>query len=366
MLRGDHATILYGGGEAAEDLEPLAPAEMYRVALELRQRGMIRDRFSGYGDVLVLPPLAVVELGPALATAMAPLAGPRADEPPQAFQLAVATALFAADEPSITKSGLVHAAAITKLERRLADAAPWVRTLPHAAQTLRRLGVLTHATVGDRVVLTFDPDRADETFTSGPFELSLASLPTGEGTHPHARVFAHLRTVARQQPSGSASMLDLLRAPMPLPRTTSWADDAPQFDGWQVAMLVLDLVGFGLAERASADGEPVRLRPTTPPAHHGTGRFIVQPSLEVLVPWEVPPHRVARLAAVADLETADRVCRYRLTRTSVLRGVRLLGGGAQVIAFLEEGSGAPVAQNVAATIAGWAGQQRVLRPPTAT
>lgn len=361
VLAGEQASlhaILYGEHAIAT---VLPAGEVYRGVIELRRHGLCRERFSAFSDTEVLPPLAAVVLEPALARVAAPLAAPVDAAPPWAFRLAVAAAVFASDEPALTKSGQVHAAALTKLAKRLEASAPWVRRLPDALPTLRRLGCLKPVGAGSRVVLALDAAQAEDALATPPLSLALASLPMGEGVHLHVQALAHLRAVAGRQPTGTASVLELAAAPIAVPRKSSWADHDPRLDAWQLVMLLLDLVDHGLAERASAPGEPLRLRPATPP-QHGTGRWVVQPSLEVLVGWDVAPARVARLAAVADLEVADRVCRYRLTRTSVLRGVRLLGGGDAVVKVLEEGSGAPVAQNVAATVAGWAGQERVLRP----
>jgi len=364
VLAGEQASlheVLYGDHAVTAGLPA---SDVYRGVIELRRHGLCRERFAAFSDTEVLPPLAAVVLEPALARVAAPLTARPEAAPPWGFRLAVAAAVFASDEPALTKAGQVHAAALAKLAKRLDASAPWVRRLPDALPTLRRLGCLKPVGAGSRVVLTLDAAQAEDALATAPLPLALASLPMGEGVHLHVQVLAHLRAVARRHATGTASILELAATPVALPRKSSWADHDPRVDAWQLVMLLLDLVDHGLAERASAPGEPLRLRPATPPPpqQQPTGRWVVQPSLEILVGWDVAPSRVARLAAVADLEVADRVCRYRLTRTSVLRGVRLLGGGDAVVKALEEGSGTPVAQNVAATIAGWAGQERVLRP----
>lgn len=98
------------------------------------------------------------------------------------------------------------------------------------------------------------------------------------------------------------------------------------------------------------------------PAAHSTAPWVVQPNFEVLVPWDASPRRVARLGLCADLETVDRVCRFRLTAASVRRGLEALGATQDVVRLLEEGAGAPLAQNVKATILGWGGTERPMLP----
>ncbi|MBL9086200.1 MAG: hypothetical protein JNM10_03580, partial [Planctomycetia bacterium] len=362
VLAGDHGVqqAVQTGNEVTPGLGYGAP--MHLALEELRLAGLIHGHdFDGRDGVpFLLPPLKRALLWPALDGRLAPLAEPSAPRPPPAFRLAVAAGLFATDEPALVRSGEIHSSAYNKLAKRFADREPWVARLVESVGELRTLGVLTDSTVGPRTTLTLSRDGSSRAFARPPLEVALAGLPRPP-THYHLEVFTHLRTVAKRQPDGAASIRELASLPIVLRTEAMPYDYRPPLDGAGLTDVLRQLVDRGLADRTSPDGAPVRLRPLDDRAVHGTGRFVVLPSLEVLVGWDVAPATVAALAAVADLETVDRVCRYRLTRNSVARGVRLLGDGNAVRRLLEEGSGQPVSQNVEMTIAGWAGAVRILR-----
>ena len=358
VLRGDRASSRPGDGPDTTP-EVLALWEIDRSVAELRDRGLLRDRLTGYGSIEIFPPLATLRLLSAIDRHLAPLDDP-APRPPLAFRLAVAGAIFAADEVPLTQSGTVHAGATGRLSRRLETSAPWVRDLPLCAPMLQRVGVLRAVTIGERVVLRLDPAAAAVALSLPPRDLGMAGLPTGNGAFPHARVLAHVRALAASSPQGTVTIMALLDTPLPEP--TSWADSFSNLDSLQFLHLLLDLAFHELVELAGGDGPDRTFRETSPAAAPATTPFVVQPSLDVLVPWDASPSAVVQLAAIADLEAADRVCRFQLTRASVTRGVALLGSREAVVRVLEAGSGRPLAQNVRATLAGWTDQAHTLRP----
>jgi hypothetical protein len=121
-----------------------------------------------------------------------------------------------------------------------------------------------------------------------------------------------------------------------------------------VTLAMLDLARF------EEGGPPLRLR-TAAPAPHGTAPWIVQPSFDVLVPWDAPPLRVALLGLFADVESVDRVCRFRLTLASVGRGAASFDEPARVLEILAEGANGALPPNVRTTVAGWLERAKRLR-----
>jgi hypothetical protein len=82
--------------------------------------------------------------------------------------------------------------------------------------------------------------------------------------------------------------------------------------------------------------------------------LVVQPNFEVLV-LDALAHLdlVARLDAFADSHSLDRAAVYRLTRTSIVRGLAAGWTEERIVATLEGAAGAELPQNVRHTIADW-------------
>lgn len=84
-------------------------------------------------------------------------------------------------------------------------------------------------------------------------------------------------------------------------------------------------------------------------------RVYVEPNFDVMVPSGIHPGVLWEIDSIADLVKADQMMIFRLTRSSVYRAVRDGLGAGRIIRFLEEHSGSPLPQNVAYSIAQWAG-----------
>jgi hypothetical protein len=80
---------------------------------------------------------------------------------------------------------------------------------------------------------------------------------------------------------------------------------------------------------------------------------IIQPTMEILVPMNFDPVDHLRFGEIADIEKADKVSIYRVTRESVIRGLRYGWTLESMEEFLERVSKHKIADNVHKTIKGW-------------
>ncbi len=218
---------------------------------------------------------------------------------------------------------------------------------------MRRHDVLVRVARASRDELTLDVPVADAFFARDAEAFALLAVAAGGGADLTLRTLTVLRD--RRAPAAGYTLTELHRRVGTLP--AGERRGAAPDDRSLTANVAANLHAFGLAERV--DGPPTRVR-ARPVAAHGRGAFVVQPSFDVLVPWDAPPARVALLGAVADLEAVDRVCRFHITLASVRRGHDLLHHGAAVLDVLRAGSAHPLPENVEATIAGWVGRTREL------
>ncbi len=81
--------------------------------------------------------------------------------------------------------------------------------------------------------------------------------------------------------------------------------------------------------------------------------IIIQPTMEILVPIDFDPVDHLNIGEIADIEKADTVSIYRITRASVLRGLKNGWTLEKILQFLDRISKHTVADNVAKTIKGW-------------
>jgi len=81
--------------------------------------------------------------------------------------------------------------------------------------------------------------------------------------------------------------------------------------------------------------------------------IIIQPTMEILVPMDFDPVDHLNIGEIADIEKADTVSIYRITKASVLRGLKNEWALGKIRNFLDRISKHTVADNVAKTIKGW-------------
>jgi hypothetical protein len=313
-----------------------------------------------------------IDMLPCLRETLAPIARAREmkqisatgeGEAPLGFCLAVATGLAASERLLVRGDGELYATSSKRIEKRLGSTGLAGLSPEAALHVLTGLGVLTLRDEGGSRLLGVEASALAPVFGLDPEALAHRALWGHGGASTELWTLARLRFAAgaaRAKGEARGATLDAIAAArIPSPHASGrWSPlDSP--DPWDLLASLRTLLLAGLAE-ASPDGQELRFRPRLATAH-GAAHAVVQPSFDVLVPWDAPPLQVARLGLFADLEQMDRVCRYRLSPASVGRGSELLGGGAAILAHLEELSGAALPQNVRVTLAGWAGSQSPVR-----
>ncbi|MBL9086203.1 MAG: hypothetical protein JNM10_03595 [Planctomycetia bacterium] len=317
---------------------------------KLLELGLAREF---HGLVVVLPPLAEALGAEADEAALAGLATFSRETAPWAFTAAIVAAAVTAESPAVTRSGGMHSASSRKLEKRLGGPSVFGRSLAATLALLRRQDVLVRVPRPSREELTLDVPAAEACFARDAEAFALLAVAGAGSTDVTLRALAALRD--RRAPAAGYTLTELHRR-LGVLAVGDRRGAAPD-DRSLTANVAANLIAFGLAERI--EGPPTRLR-ARPVTAHGRGAFVVQPSFDVLVPWDAPPARVALLGAVADLVAVDRVCRFHLSLASVRRGHDLLHHGAAVLDVLRAGSAHPLPENVEATIAGWIGRTREL------
>jgi len=88
------------------------------------------------------------------------------------------------------------------------------------------------------------------------------------------------------------------------------------------------------------------------------GRVVVQPNFVILAMEPINDQVLVDLDRFADASSGERVTSYEMTRASVYRGQRQGWHAAEILAFLEQHQGMPVASNVRRTLEEWELQHR--------
>ncbi|HOS96168.1 MAG TPA: helicase-associated domain-containing protein [Deltaproteobacteria bacterium] len=88
--------------------------------------------------------------------------------------------------------------------------------------------------------------------------------------------------------------------------------------------------------------------------HHYSEEAIIQPTMEILVPFDFDTVDLLNVGEVADLVQADMMSIYRLTRESVFRALQEGWSVERIMGFLERISRHSLPENVRVNIAGWA------------
>ncbi|HHY35022.1 MAG TPA: hypothetical protein GX510_05245 [Firmicutes bacterium] len=91
------------------------------------------------------------------------------------------------------------------------------------------------------------------------------------------------------------------------------------------------------------------------PEENFEDKIYVEPNFEVMVPSGIHPAVLWDIDFVADLVRADQMMIFKLSRTSVYRAVQHGIDPASLVRFLQAHSRSPLPQNVAYSIAHWAG-----------
>ncbi|WP_372631442.1 helicase-associated domain-containing protein [Cohnella sp.] len=115
------------------------------------------------------------------------------------------------------------------------------------------------------------------------------------------------------------------------------------------------LEALGWIERGTWQGQTV-IRRRMEPMSYDEGEespFILQPDGEILVPPDVGLATRWTLFDVAEMEKADELCVYRLTRRSCEEAFRLGYSLGEVLGVLERGGRAPVPEPVRAALRDW-------------
>jgi len=346
VLRGDRARPWpdpYGSRT-----DPLDDAAYGRAADALYRLGLAH---AVHQEIAVLPALARGLALTAEDYAVRSAAVVPDDAPPWPFVAALIAAAVTAEATTLTQREDLHATGRKKLEARLGGPGLYGRSVEAFTEILRQHRVLVPVARGARVVLTLSAPAARAYFGREAGDLSLCGVHAFGGGDLSLRTLAALRH--RTAAGGHARFAEVHGLASALAAVGRCPEAAA--DAWKTRLILANLVLFGLA--APAPGSPMCVRATTPPPH-GSTPFVVQPSFDVLVPWDASPARTALLGAVADLEAVDRVCRFRITDASVRRGVEVLGDGDAVVAVLRDGADRPLPDNVLATLRGWTARPR--------
>jgi hypothetical protein len=94
--------------------------------------------------------------------------------------------------------------------------------------------------------------------------------------------------------------------------------------------------------------------PDLPPGVPGQPALLLQATFEAILPRPVPPRVLWMLELLGDLiRRTDRTLTYRLSRSSVYRGLKTGLSGEEMLRFLAEHSGTGLPQNVAFDLRTW-------------
>lgn len=344
------------------DLDAAYPADRERNVTELCARGVLLRQF-GAREVAVLPALKHPVFPEAVTGLFAAISHRAEPRPPYGFRLALAAALMAAEHPTLTRAGDITVPTLARWSRTLLGGSRWAAELPTLVDDLRQLGVLVEHAEADRKSLRLNAARAKVVFAAPPTAVAFAALPA-DAEHRYLRTLGMIRALARRHPQGKVPVTTVVTGVLPSAygpgRSSAYLlYERNTCSAWDLFHLTRELVERELLATTTDPAGESAVEVTEPPPR-GAAHVIVLPSLEVLVPWDADPGQVALVGALADLVLVDRVCRFRLTKAAAVRGAHLLGR--EVVATLEELHGAPLPEQVAATVAGWASTRRTLRP----
>jgi hypothetical protein len=267
---------------------------------------------------------------------------------PAGFTLAVIWTLIREQAPRYTQQRRAHARWVERTAEFLSTSTArvhehvWLLTATHA--------VVVHDPFGPARLLA-DPVGAQVLFGVAPADLALVTVASREiGEYAQS---ALARAMHEAPGESSFPYAALVRAAEVLCE-----------EGRIDRRLHLPALGAGLADLWAAGlvvpedgGRRWRSVPSAPP----TGRWVVQPNLDVLVPVDVPPAAVAELGTFANVLRLDGVSIFRLTKESVGEAAALGYDGARCLGILTAHAAAPVPENVVAMIRGWAGTAPPLR-----
>ena len=271
--------------------------------------------------------------------------------------LAALFSALATDAPRLSLQGEVHSADLTRLlQARFATppAAPG-----EEAQRLFQMGALRSESSRARPAL----DRVQALFEAPPTEhlpLWVASDPPGRGrvaglAEPRvvkALLLDGLRVLPEGRWIGREALIEAARlrllatdASTPYgPLARSWAQARPYV---QRALTAIEPY---LERREGAGQRWLRIPPNAGPAGEG---WVIQPNLEIVVPPEVRPAHLARLALIADLQRIDVVLTFSLGPRPTARAASLGISAATILRWLEAGSGTPLPEGLPLQVEGW-------------
>lgn len=348
---------------------------------EIEAAGMVvRSKWAGGVEVVVLVPPLSRSLRPYLwmlgderepgALAVTDPAHRASAGLEKAWDLAIALAALAAQPPRLPQDGGVHTGDLSRLRAERFSSGLDNVELAARIDTLVEIGLVggqgARARVDWQRVLTFfdlPPAARLPTLLSAPSDDrgTGAIPPRVRGMVEAGQVRRLLAAGLLQLPAGHWARRKALEAAV---RMRILATDAltPYTDVEKAAEAATSHVATAsrlllpcLERYDPGTGDDwVRL----PIADEGAadGAWIVQPTHEIIVPPEVPPLGVVRLAQVADLERADVVATFTIGPRSVRRAVGAGLGVDEVVECLTLGAHHALPEALSLQIEGWVRQ----------
>jgi hypothetical protein len=344
----------------------------------LREAGLSlspADDEQVYAEMLTLPGIMTDVLGPHVADLTLREVPPsavrierRGDDRPVELRLALLVGSFWNDPPRVTANGEVFRTARDKLARvYFPGDEQGLRRLERLISLARLAGLLEfgmNSLLADRAAgaawTALEPARR------AAIRLSIAA----RALHEEGR--KALAVLCRASGEGWVYADDLLARMTPLLRTvepTGWWRPGDRYDAEEAArradaslewLRELPEIELGKTE----DGrEVLRL----PPVSRGrekpaaAGRAYVQPNFEVLLPPDADFATALGIASIAELRRIEDVATLALTPAAVRRARDNGFGREEILGALEAVAPGRVPQNVAATVAEWAGGPRAAR-----
>lgn len=345
---------------------------------QLREAGLSlspADDEQVYAEMLTLPGILADVLGPHVAALTLREVPPttvrierRGDDRPVELRLALLVGSFWNDPPRVTANGEVFKTARDKLARvYFPGEEEGLRRLDRLISLARVAGLLEF---GMNSLLANRSACAEwtalEPARRAGIRLSIAARSIfGEGR-------TALAVLSRAPGDGWVYADDLLARMCPLARAADpagWWRPGDRCDAREAARrsnaALESLRRLPEVERGeTGDGrEVLRL----PPALRGreqpavAGRAYVQPNFEVLLPPQTDVARALGIASIAEVRRIEDVATLVLTPTAVRRARDNGLGREEILAALEAVAPGAVPQNVAATVADWAGGPKAAR-----
>ncbi len=293
---------------------------------------------------------------------------------PLAHRMALLLAYARAAPPRTTREGLLHQHWSDKAADRFAALGGSLTLTSQCVRFLEDVGVLAPGrSEGQRQHLMVTGNGVGA-LSLPPEELALAVVHGGDPSRwgSTISVLAAFERCRRDGRNGAIAFVDLLAAAKACSPQERWSmPTIPEHQLRPVAFAdalgALRMLGLATVEVEGGVLLATRLVPAAAPSAGRGGaaaprpKWVVQPNFEVLVPEGADPVGVARLGAVADLESADLVTRFTLSRESVARAATLPGGAKPEVEALAAGAEHGLPENVAATLLDWARRAAALR-----